>query len=88
MASSKRHKILQQLQIILEPWSDGESQIINESTDLLTELGIDSVGILQIVLNMEKEFGISIDEQELDTEVLSRLGNFIDMVEASIHEDN
>ena len=50
-----RREIVEQLRILLEPWlqeSDMAEQI-NEQTNLLTDLGIDSVGILQLVLGVE-----------------------------------
>lgn len=85
-----RREIVEQLRILLEPWlqeSDMAEQI-NEQTNLLTDLGIDSVGILQLVLGVEKEFTVTINDHELDSDVFSRVGNLIDIIEGKINENN
>ena len=86
----ERRKILGQIRILLEPWIDGMSvaEEVNEETNMLSELGIDSVGILQLVLGIEQEYGIRIHDYELDSESLSRIGNIINIIENRIHEDN
>lgn len=85
-----RKQILKQIESLLEPWLDGtnKSHQFNEHTDLLSELGIDSVGILKLILNIERVFTIKIDDSQLDSEMFSKTGRFIDMIERAIHEDN
>jgi len=85
-----RKKILNQLRTLLESWLDDTDSIteIVEETNLLTDLRIDSVGILQFVLGVEKEFKISIKDYELDSEVFSRMSSFIDIIEGKLHENN
>lgn len=88
--SENRKKILDRVKILLEPWIDDVSGAdeINEETNMLSELGIDSVGVLQLILGIEQEYGIRINDYELDSEFLSRIGNIINMIESRIHEDN
>jgi len=85
-----RKQILKQLQVLLEPWlvDTDPADEMDEDTNLLADLGIDSVGILQLVLGVEKEFDITIKNDELDSEVFSRAGNFVNTIESKIYEDN
>lgn len=88
--SENRKKIFDRVKILLEPWIDDISVTdeINEETNMLSELGIDSVGVLQLILGIEQEYGIRINDYELDSEFLSRIGNIINMIENRTHEDN
>ena len=85
-----RDRILRQLRILLEPWlsESNTAEQINEKTNLLTDLGIDSVGILQLVLGVEKEFGITIKDDELDSDVFSKMDNLIDIIKEKVYEIN
>jgi acyl carrier protein len=39
---------------------------ITESTDLFAAAAIDSLGLVELLVNLEEEFGISIDGDDLD----------------------
>ena len=83
-----REKIIKQVRILLEPWLDDidESDQINEDADLLTDLGLDSVAILQLILGVETEFNITIKDHELDSEVFSKMAKLIDIIEGKLNE--
>ena len=83
-----RIQILKTLEIILEPWLDDidESGQINERANLLADLGLDSVGILQLILGIEEKFNITIKDHELDSEVFSTIANLIDIIEGKLNE--
>lgn len=85
-----RPEIIEQLCEILEPWVSDCDLIdrINEATNLVTDLSLDSIAILQVILGIEEEFNISIQTEELDSELLSRLGNLVSMVQEKLYEDN
>ncbi|GAG62449.1 unnamed protein product [marine sediment metagenome] len=85
-----RPEIIEQMRDILEPWvSDmGSIDRISEETNLVTDLGLDSIGILQVILGIEKEFGISIENHELDSGLLSRMSNLVSMIQEKLYEDN
>jgi acyl carrier protein len=85
-----REHILKQLKIILEPWiyDNDMAEKIDEQTNLLMDIGVDSVGILQLVLGIEKEFNISIKDHELNSDMFSRMGNLIDIIRAKSNETN
>ena len=86
--SINRQDIVRQVCLILKPWLSGRKLVIqmHEDFNLLTDSNIDSVAILQLVLELEKRFNVAINEHELDSQVFSRMGNLIDMIEGKINE--
>lgn len=59
---------------------------IKPESNLVTDVGVDSVGILQIILDIENEYGIKIDNDELDGEFFSKFENFVGLVAGKINE--
>lgn len=86
----KRHEIIEKVRFLLEPWAANIDLIdeIEEQTNLIADLGLDSIAILQLILGAEREFNISIKEHELDSNVFSKMEHFINIVEKKIHENN
>lgn len=85
-----RPQIIRQMSDILEPWVSDTDLIdrICDETNLITDLGLDSIGILQVILQAEKDFGISIENNELDSETFSKMGNLVSMIQEKMYEDN
>ena len=84
--SLAREEILGQTRLLLEPWlDDTDLASLNEQTNLLGDLGLDSVAILQLVLGIEKEFNVTIKDHELDSEVFSKMANLIDIIESKLN---
>jgi acyl carrier protein len=83
-------QIIEQMRNILEPWVSDTNLIdkINSQTNLITDLGLDSIGVLQLILGIEKEFGISIENHELDSETFSTIGNLVTVIEKKLYENN
>lgn len=81
-------QIIEQMRDIFLPWVDDADQIdtISEQTNLISDLGLDSIGILQVVLGAEKEFGISIDDKQLDSNTFSMMGNFVSLIQEKVNE--
>ena len=88
--NAARPQIIQQMCDILEPWVSDIDLIdgICEETNLITDLGLDSIGILQVILQAEKDFGISIENDELDSETFSKMGKLVSMIQDKMYEDN
>lgn len=83
--SFERKNILGAIEEAIRPWlKDGG---LTEDVNLIKDIGIDSVGILQLLLNLEKRYQIQIPEYELDMATLSSLEVFIDYIENKIHAD-
>ena len=90
LEKTERCQIIEHLRVFLEPWVSDIELLdgITEETNLIAELGLDSVGILEVVMEAEKEFGISITNQELDSDTFTRLGNFVNLLQDKIYENN
>lgn len=43
-----------------------EKAEINENQDLINDLGIDSLDMVEIIMGVEEEFGLKIDDKEVD----------------------
>jgi acyl carrier protein len=86
----KRAEIIERMRNILEPWVSDATLIdkISEKTNLITDLGLDSIGILQMILGVEKEFDISIETSELDSETFSIMDNILEIIEKKLYENN
>lgn len=85
-----RQEITEQMRGILEPWVSDVDLLdkITEETNLMADLSLDSIGILQVILGAEKVFGIAIEDQELDSDTFSMMGNLVSMIQEKMHEDN
>ena len=60
--------ILEDLKEIITPYVDDKKGIenINENTDFLTDLKINSANLVDIVLDIEEKFGITIDDASMN----------------------
>jgi acyl carrier protein len=85
-----RLEIIERVHDALEPWVPDIALIaeIDEETNLIADLGLDSIGILQFILEIEKEFGLSVKNHELDSQLLSRIGNIVNMIQEKLNENN
>ena len=84
----EKERILESIRRIIQPWisDDAAAERIGEESDLLTEVGLDSIGVLHLVLGVEEEFGVKIEDHELSSELFSRAGNFADFVKKKVYE--
>jgi len=88
MNSISRKKIRSEISAILKPWIKHArlAQPGPENAHVINDLGLDSVGILHLIMEAEKKYNITIENYDLDMQVLSRLGNLIDLIEDKINE--
>ena len=87
---TSRTEIIEQIHNLLEPWVL-DADLINktdEQTNLIADLGLDSVSILQLILEIERKFGILIKDHELDSRTFSMMGNLVSIIERKIYEIN
>ncbi len=59
-------------------------QDINNKTNLIDDLGFDSIKMLQLILDLEREFMIEIDDEDLDFQILSIYKNLSEMIERKL----
>ncbi len=61
-------EIIQRLKIIVKPFviSKDAFESIDENTDFIKDLNINSANLVDIVLDVEEAFGIEIDNQSME----------------------
>jgi acyl carrier protein len=52
----------------------------------LYELGLESLRVVELLSTVEKQFGITIDVEDLSAELFERLGNVVEFVRRKIDE--
>lgn len=64
---------------VLKLSGDDEEQL-NSDTDLM-ELGLDSMTCVEVVVNLEEEFGIMVEEEDLLVENMSTIRKLEELIE-------
>lgn len=54
---------------------------VSDNANLFNDCGLDSTSVVDLVVRLEEEFGISIDEDELDVRLFQDLSNLASLVE-------
>ena len=67
--------------IIVEKLGVEESQVVNEA-NFSNDLGADSLDTVEMIMDFEKEFGISIPEEEAEN--ISTVGDAIAFIEKNV----
>jgi len=65
--------IEEQLQAMLEEKFGTRPELI----DSLALIGVDSVGMAELTLDLESQFGISVDEEVVDVDTVAELAEYI-----------
>jgi acyl carrier protein len=75
-------EIIQELKSILRESLKGKIDIdkIDENTDLIKEVKLDSIEALNILLLAEERFNIEIDDEDLNKETFQSLSFFADFI--------
>lgn len=55
---------------------------LNENTDILNELKLDSLDIVDLVMSVEEEWGITVDDSDIES--LRTLGDVVKYIESKI----
>jgi acyl carrier protein len=53
---------------------------LGDETSLLTDLHLDSIQILELVVGIEETFGFSMESEELSIDLFDSLGELIDYI--------
>ncbi len=75
-----RPDIIDRLHRIVEPYVEDEEALtsVDEDTNLLEDLSIDSMNLVDIILDVEEEFGIEIDDEA--AEQMTTVGSAVDII--------
>ena len=77
-----RESIRQTLMELLESETGEKPASLSDSTKLREELGLDSVDVVSIVMQIERHFRIRLAHQELEN--LVQVGEFIDLIQSKL----
>lgn len=81
----KKEEIVDDLKSILksDKFSAFRNHIdsINDNTSLLTDIAMDSIQILEFVIEMEKKFSFSCEPEELNLDIFNKFQNLVSFIE-------
>lgn len=62
-----KNQILEQLKVLITPYTEEQHALaqLDENTDFITDLKINSANLVDIVLDVEEKFGIVIDNDSM-----------------------
>ncbi|OZB61434.1 MAG: hypothetical protein B7X31_10685 [Thiomonas sp. 13-66-29] len=82
-----RPSLLQRIcEIITQITGQAPVSDVQDTTRLFDDLGLDSVGLLELLVTLESALGIEIDPDDLTAENVETLGTVADYVEARLPE--
>lgn len=63
-----RTSLVEKLKTIVQPYSNNQEAVgtLTEDTDFIRDLGINSANLVDIVLDIEEQFGITIDNADME----------------------
>ncbi|MBC7607408.1 MAG: acyl carrier protein [Burkholderiales bacterium] len=63
-----KEETIEKLKIIVKPYITKQDAFENltENTDFITDLGINSANLVDVILDVEETFGIEIDNQSME----------------------
>ncbi len=71
--------MLEKIREILEEELNIDPEDVNEDSDFRDDLGIDSLDLFELVMNLENEYGVEFPAEELEN--LRTVGDVIDFLE-------
>ncbi|MBQ6542017.1 MAG: acyl carrier protein [Lachnospiraceae bacterium] len=71
--------MLEKIREILEEELNIDPEDVNEDSDFRDDLGIDSLDLFELVMNLENEYGVEFPAEELES--LRTVGDVIDFLE-------
>jgi acyl carrier protein len=81
---SDREKLIRTLTELLEAETGEKYPSLEEDKNLRDELGLDSVDVVSVVMQIENRFRIRLTQQELEKVI--RVGDLLDLIQAKVAE--
>ena len=81
-----RKELVTSLQKIIKPYAQNQEAFKNlsEGTDFINDLEINSANLVDVILDVEDEFGIEIDDESM--EKMLSVKSSIDIIETKLSE--
>ncbi|QTA37809.1 acyl carrier protein [Thermosipho ferrireducens] len=80
----EREELLRQISRVLAEKLDIPIEEIDESSNIIDDLGADSLDVVDLIMILEDEFGIRIEDDEL--EQIVSVSDVIDIIENKLKE--
>ncbi|MCK1201104.1 phosphopantetheine-binding protein [Streptococcus uberis] len=77
-----REDLLKRLEEIIKVQDPAKALLISEKTSLKDDLGVDSIELMEFVINVEDAFSISIPDEDVET--LMTIGDLIDYLQKKL----
>jgi acyl carrier protein len=75
-----RRRVLDSIGVLLPKVLDRETGPVSDSTQLMSELGLRSATMLELLLELEEELEVQIDVEDIDQGDMSTVGQLADFV--------
>ncbi len=72
--------LLEKIQSVLSQQFEVAADSITEETNIIDDLGADSLDVVELIMSVEDEFGLSIPDE--DAAELTTVGKLIEYIEA------
>lgn len=81
------HDIRERLvKLVLSEIGDGEGQELPDDARLIEDLGYDSLQLMSIIAEIEKEFGITFDDSDMLFDNFNRIGDLYNLVSSLVEK--
>lgn len=86
----QREEIYEKLKNLIKTTFRDEVNLdsITPETDLIEEIGVNSIVGIEILVRSEGEFGISIEDEDLSIDLIKTLSTFADYIEKRLQENS
>lgn len=71
--------IFERIKEVLEEELGIDAESVTLQSDMVTDIGADSLDIVQLLIRMEKEYGIKFTDEEIKT--VKTVGDVVDFIE-------
>lgn len=61
-----------------------DNNSIDTNTDLINDLGFDSIEIIELIVEIENEFKIEIDDDDINMNILTTYSELLSMIERKL----
>ena len=78
--------VQQRLYNLVLKLSENDNAVITEKTNLIDDLSFDSVLMVSMIVEIESEFGITLDDDDLELDILSNVGQLIKLINKKVSE--
>lgn len=78
--------IKERLYKVITDLSEVDNPIITDETNLLDDLSFDSVLVVSMIVEIESEFGIILEDDDLELDTLTNIGPLEKMIRSKVSE--